>query len=85
MHARNAIDTNKVPNVDSDTFHKWRCQSVFNFGYVPLGDQLMLGVDVINDAANMNTFHMHFAVKETNKPNFLRARILVRGQLNVEA
>ena len=33
-----AIDGNKLPNVDNDTFHKWRRQSAFNFGYVPLGD-----------------------------------------------
>ena len=85
LHARHAIDVNKVPNVDNDTFHKWRHQSAFNFGYVPLGDQLMPGVDIMNDAMNLTPIEMHYAVRETNNPNFMLARILVKGQLNVEA
>ena len=84
LHARHAIDMNKVPNVDNDTFHKWRCQSAFNFGYVPLGDQLMPGVDVMNDAGNLNPLEIHHIVRQTNKSNFMLARIPVRGQLNVE-
>ena len=52
LHARYAIDVNKLPNIDSDIFHKWRRQSAFNFGFVPLGVQLMPEVDVINDVLN---------------------------------
>ena len=71
LHARHAIDVNKVPNVDNDSFHKWRRQSAFNFGYVPLGDQLMPGLDVMNDTVNLTPIEMHHAVRETNKPNFI--------------
>ena len=85
LHARHAVDVHKVSNVDNDTFHKWRLQSVFIFGYVPLGDQLMPGVDVMNDALDLTPIEMHYAVRKTNKPNFMLARIPVRGQLNVEA
>ena len=85
LHARHAIDVNKFPNVDSDIFHKWRRQSAFNFGFVPLGSQLMPQVDHINDGAELTPIEMHFAVRKTNKPNFMLARIPVKGQLNVEA
>ena len=85
LHARHAIDVNKFPNVDSDIFHKWRRQSAFNFGFVPLGVQLMPEGDVINDGVELTPIEMHHAVKKTNKPNFMLARIPVKGQLNVEA
>ena len=45
----------------------------------------MPGVDVINDAVELTPIEMHYAVRQTNKPNFMLARIPVRGQLNVEA
>ena len=85
MHARHAIDVNKVSNIDSEIFQEWRRQSACNFGFVPLGAQLMPEVDVINDGADLNPIEMHFAVRKTNKPNFMSARIPVKGQLNVEA
>ena len=85
LHARHAVDVNKVSNLNNDTFRKWRRQSAFNFGYVPLADQLMPGVDGINDALDLTPIEMHYAVRRTNKPNFMLARIPVRSQLNVEA
>ena len=85
LHARHAIDVNKFPNVDNDIFHKWRCQSAFNFGFVPLGVQLMPEVDVTYDGVELTPIEMHYAVKKTNKPYFMSARIPVRGQLNGEA
>ena len=85
LHAKHAVDVNKVSNVNNDTFHKWRRQSAFNFGYIPLADQLMPGVDTMNDALDLTPIEMHYAVRKTNKPNFMLARIPVRGQLNVEA
>ena len=38
-----------------------------------------------NDAVNLTPIEMHYAVRETNKPNFMLARLPVKGQLNVEA
>ena len=85
LHARHAIDVNKLPNIDSDIFHKWRRQSAFNFGFVSLGVQLMPESDVINDGVKLTPIEMHHAVRRPNKPNFMLARIPVKGQLNVEA
>ena len=74
LHAKHSIDTNKIPSVVTDIFHKWRRQSAFNFGYIPLGNQLMPVVDMINDSVNLNPLQMHYAVRRTNKPNLIASQ-----------
>ena len=58
-NAKHCIDTNKIPNVNTDIFHKWHHQSAFNFSYIPLRNQLMPVVDMVND---LDPLQMHYSV-----------------------
>ena len=65
-------------------FQKWREQSDFEFGFMPLGEQQMPQTFETNAIHTNNLIEIHEIVKQTKKPNFMQARIPVKSQLNVE-
>ena len=56
----------------------------FQFGFVPLGSQLMPSNATLCNSHDYSPIEMHKIVKETGKPNFLRVRLPVTSQLNVD-
>ena len=74
-----------TPNVDTEIHNKWRNQSDFKFGFVPLAEQIMPEDMSINDSEAITPIEMHNVVRATEKHNFLEARLPVRSQLNVKA
>ena len=79
---------NKKPDFDSiDTpiFQKWREQGGFQFGFVPLQEQIMPKCHEINDCSHLSFLQIHNIVKSTGRPNFLQAHVPVNSQLKIEA
>ena len=74
-----------IPNVDTEIYHKWRDQTDFKFGFVPLAEQIMSKNMSINTSEVLSPCEMHSIVRATQKPNYMEARLPVNSQLNVEA
>ena len=74
-----------IPNVDTEIHNKWRNQSDFKFGFVPLAEQMMPNDMLTHDSEALSPIEMHTMVRATEKPNFMEARLPVRSQLNVQA
>ena len=74
-----------IPDVDIEIFHKWHSQSEFNFGFVPLGSQVLPDIVQNNNSQGLNPLEMHAMVKATKKPNYMQARLPVNSQLKVDA
>ena len=70
--------------VNIPTFNHWQQQVDFQFGFVPLGSQLMPRNATLCNSHNYSPIEMHKIVKETGKPNFLQACLPVTSQLNVD-
>ena len=84
MHFKQFGDQINIGDCQSQIFQKWREQSDFDFGFIPLGEQQMpTNLDINVDHTN-NLIEIHEIVKNTQKPNFMQARIPVTSQLNVE-
>ena len=66
-------------NIDTEIHKKWRCQSAFDFGYIPSDERLM------PQTAETNEWDVHGIVKATGVPNFSKARVPIKSQLNVQA
>ena len=75
----------KIPEVDTEIYHKWRGQSEFQFGFVPLGEQILPEKAEITNSEGLTPLQMHRIVKETNRPNYMEARLPVKSQLKVDA
>ena len=79
------FNKSQVPiGADSQIFKKWSEQSDFQFGFIPLGEQVMPH-DLTCDTSEKSLLEIHDTVRQSGKPNFLGARIPVASQLNVEA
>ena len=74
-----------IPNVDTEIYHKWRNQTDFTFGFVPLAEQIMPKIMSVCHSKPLSPFEMHSIVRATQKPNYMEARLPVNSQLNVEA
>ena len=69
---------------DVEIYHKWCYQSEFKFGFLPLGDQILPDNVTTNSSEGLTPLEMHKIVKETNKPNYMEARLPVNSQLKVD-
>ena len=76
-----SVDTGEV---NSDTYNAWRHQSDFDFGFVPLGDQILPSTKTVNEVKGKTPFEIHEIIRATRKPNFMEARIPIESQLNTE-
>ena len=65
-------------------FNHWQQQFNFEFGFVPLGSQLMSSNATLCNSHDYLPIETHKIVKETGKPNFLQARLPGTSQLNVD-
>ena len=74
-----------IPDVDTEIYHKWREQSDFNFGFVPLGDQKLPDDLEKGSSEGLTPLEMHDIARATNKPNYMEARLPVDSQLKVDA
>ena len=84
IHSRQFNGSPVSGGTDSQIFKKWREQSDFQFGFVPLGGQKMPQDLTINTVEANSLIEIHDKVKQTGKLNFLGACIPVTSQLNVE-
>ena len=84
LHFKQFNESNISMVVDSPIFKKWSEQSDFQFGFIPLGDQLIPTQFSQNNLSNGSLIDAHYVIRQTGKPNFLGARIPVTSQLNVD-
>ena len=71
-------------NMQCEVFKKWRDQTDFDFGFVPLSNFLL--PDSKDQGLRFESpIEQHYAVRCQGVPNFLGARSPVSSQLNVEA
>ena len=84
IHSKQFNESSIPLGVDSPIFKKWRVQSDFQFGFIPLGDQLMPTQSFHNSMPNGSLIDAHYVIRHRGKPNFWGARIPVTSQLNVD-
>ena len=84
IHSKQFNESSIPLGVDSPIFKKWRSQSDFQFGFIPLGDQLMPTQSFHNSMPNGSLIDAHYVIRHSGKPNFFGARIPVTSQLNVD-
>ena len=70
--------------VNIPIFNHWQQQVDFQFGFVPLGSQLMPSNATLCNSHDYSPIEMHKIVKQTGKPNFLHICLPVTSQLNVD-
>ena len=85
LHVHQFSTSGDIGELDSEIYNAWRRQSDFNFGFVPLGDQMLPRIVTVNEAKGKSPIQIHEIVRSTSKPNFMQARIQIDSQLNVEA
>ena len=84
MHFKQFNESQFPLGVDSPIFKKWTEQSDFQFGFIPLGEQLMPDQVTCNTLFNESLLDAHYVVRQTGKPNFGGPCIPVMSQLNVD-
>ena len=72
-------------NVDTEIHKKWHSQSNFDFGYIPTDEQLMPQTMEINEWEGSSPWDMHGLVRATGVSYFIKARVPIKSQLNVQA
>ena len=70
--------------VNTPIFNHWKQQVDFQFGFVPLGSQLMPSNPTLCNSHDYSPIEMHEIVKKTGKPNFMQAHLPVTSQLHVD-
>ena len=75
----------KIPNCDTQLYAKWKAQSEFNFGFIPMGEFQLSESREIHEMSPYCPIKAHFTVKQHQKPNYLDARLKVDSQLNLDA
>ena len=80
----NQSNKDLAQGVNTPIFNHWQQQVDFQFGFLPLGSQLMPSDVVLCNSHDYSPNEMHKRVKKTGKPNFLKACLPVTSQLNVD-
>ena len=84
LHVHQFSTSVETGEVNSDTYNAWRHQSDFDFGFVPLGDQILPSTKTVNEVKGKTPLEIHEIIRATRKPNFMEARIPIESQLNTE-
>ena len=69
---------------ECSAFKKWKAQTDFDFGFVPLADFIMPQQTTVSSDVSDCPITQHFLISQTQVPNFLGARIPIQSQLNVQ-
>ena len=85
LHVHRFSQNEQLEGVNSEIYIAWCRQSDYDFGFVPLSDQMISSVSTINYPGDSSPLQVHDLVRAINKPNFIQARIPVQSQLNVNA
>ena len=64
-------------------FCKWREQTDYDFGFVPLADSLLPNEKFVDFSGPKCPIQQHIAVRARGCPNFMGARIPVQSELNI--
>ena len=72
-------------HVNTEIHKKWRSQSSFDFGYIPIDEQCMSQTMESNEWEKGSPWDVHSLVRATGVPNFMKARVPIKSQLNVQA
>ena len=59
-----------TPDCDSESYKKWKAQSDFNFGFVPLGEFQLSESQEIHEMSHYCPIKVHVILKQYKKPNF---------------
>ena len=85
LHVNQLQLVGATDTVNTEIYNAWCRQSDFDFGFVPIGEQLLPNTQVINDTMGRSPFEIHDLVRSTGSPNFMQARFPLQSQLNVRA
>ena len=77
------FNKSSISDVNTAIHKKWRDQSQFNFGFVPLDEQIMPDKCRANMASDIPLLQLHHLVRQSGVPNYMGVRIPVKSQLNV--
>ena len=69
--------------IDSPIFKKWSEQLDFQFGFIPLGEQIVPHNLTCNTTSKKSFLEIHDAVRKTGKPNFWGARIPLTSHVEI--
>ena len=62
LHAHQFVK-NLIGNVNTCIHKKWREQSQFDFGFVPIDDQTMPNTNIVNQCADVSPFKLHDQIR----------------------
>ena len=65
-------------------FCKWREQTDYDFGFIPLADSLLPNEKFVDFSGHTCPIQQHIAVRARGCPNFMGARIPVQSELNIK-
>ena len=80
----NQGNTDLPQGVNTPIFNQWQRQVDFQFGFIPLGCQLMPSCVTSCNSHDYSPIEIHKIIRKTGKPNFLQARLPVASQLHVD-
>ena len=80
----NQSNKDLAQGVNTPIFNHWEQQVDFQFDFVLPGSQLMPSNVALCNSHDYSHIEMHKIVKKTGKPNFLKVRLPVTSQLNVD-
>ena len=79
------FNESQVPlGADSPMFNKWSEQLDFQFGFIPLDEQLMPNQSSCNNTLKKSLIDAYYMIRQTGKHKFWGACIPVTSQLNVD-
>ena len=84
LHMHQFSTSGGIGVLDSEIYNAWRRQSDFNFGFVPLSNQMLPNIVTVNEARGKSPIQILEIVRSTSKPNFIQARVQIDSRLNVE-
>ena len=70
LHVHQFSTSGDIGKLDSEIYNAWRRQSDFNFGFVPLGDQMLPRIVSVNEAKGKSPIQIHEIVRSTSKTKF---------------
>ena len=81
LHVHQFVN-NSIGNVNTLIHKKWRAQSQFEFGFIPIDEQKTSDMFTVNGCTDISPFELHRA---SGLSNYIGVRIPVESQLNIHA
>ena len=70
--------------INCDNYKMWKCQTSFDFGFIPLGEFITPSPNVQSNSMTSDRIDLHKIIKASGTYNYLGCRIPVSSQLKVD-